>query len=194
MTRFSTNHGFAAATALILLTTVSACAHTGTESVTQAVSSERVPSAPLPAGDGSFVFADWKGPPITVYTHLPQQVTEATPIVFVMHGASRDPDRYRDEWRDLADANAFILITPGFDDENFPKSRSYNYGGFRDADGNLRPRDEWTFAAIDPLFREVRRRTGSEVEKFAIYGHSAGGQFTHRYVQLMQDPLIDIAI
>src|SRR3546814_16938917 len=78
--------------------------------------------------------------------------------------------------------------------KNFPKSRSYNYGGFRDADGDLRPRDEWTFAAIDPLFREVRQRTGTQVETFGIYGHSAGGQFTHRYVQLMQDPLIDIAI
>src|SRR3546814_11208030 len=111
-----------------------------------------------------------------------------------MHGAGRDPDRYRNEWRALADTNAFILITPGFDKKNFPKSRSYNYGGFRDADGDLRPRDEWTFAAIDPLFREVRQRTGTQVETFGVYGHSAGGQFTHRYVQLMQDPLNDIAI
>src|SRR3546814_10798451 len=78
--------------------------------------------------------------------------------------------------------------------KNFPKSRSYNYGGFRDADGDLRPRDEWTFAAIDPLFREVRQRPGTQVQTFGIYGHSAGGQFNHRYVQLMQDPLIDIAI
>src|SRR3546814_12883726 len=93
-----------------------------------------------------------------------------------MHGAGRDPDRYRNEWRALADTNAFILITPGFDKKNFPKSRSYNYGGFRDADGDLRPRDEWTFAAIDPLFREVRQRTGTQVETFGIYGHSAGGQ------------------
>src|SRR3546814_10205828 len=79
-----------------------------------------------------------------------------------MHGAGRDPDRYRNEWRALADTNAFILITPGFDKKNFPKSRSYNYGGFRDADGDLRPRDEWTFAAIDPLFRDVRQRRSEE--------------------------------
>src|SRR3546814_20549804 len=91
-----------------------------------------------------------------------------------MHGAGRDPDRYRNEWRALADTNAFILITPGFDKKNFPKSRSYNYGGFRDADGDLRPRDEWTFAACDPLLREVRQRTGTTVETFGSYGHSAG--------------------
>lgn len=194
MARFSKTRGYTATAAILLMTALSACAHHGTQGPTQVASGEDGNPVQLPVGDGSFVFTNWNGPPITIYTHLPQQVTAATPVLFVMHGNGRDPDRYRAEWRDLADANEFILVTPGFDDENFPKSVSYNYGGFRDLDGNLRPRDEWTFAAIEPLFREIRRRTGSEVEKFAIYGHSAGGQFTHRYVQLMQEPLVGIAI
>src|SRR3546814_8407902 len=111
-----------------------------------------------------------------------------------MHGAGRDPDRYRNEWRALADTNAFILITPGFDKKNFPKSRSYNYGGFRDADGDPRPRDEWTIAANDTLFREVRQGKGTKVATLGIYGHTASGQFTQHNVQLMQDPLITIEI
>lgn len=151
-------------------------------------------AAQLPAGDGSFQFTGWNGPAITVFTHLPPTVTATTPIVFVMHGQGRDAERYRRDWASLADANGFVLVTPQFDRKTFPASRDYNYGGFEDAAGKLRPRDQWTFSAIEPMFDEVRRRTASRVAKYEIYGHSAGAQFVHRYILLMPNPRISSAV
>lgn len=191
MQGFKTMRGLATAIGVAAL--LAAAAPPSASTVPQAMAASPA-SASLPAGDGSFVFTGWKGPPVKVYTHLPDHVTATTPIVFVMHGMLRDPIRYRNEWRALADSGRFILITPEFDQKNFPHNRAYNYGGFRTRDGSLRPRDEWTFAAIDPLFEQVRHLTGSRVQTFAIYGHSAGAQFTHRYVLLTQDPLVGIAI
>src|SRR3546814_17787856 len=92
-----------------------------------------------------------------------------------MHGAGRDPDRYRNEWRALADTNAFILITHGVDKKHFPKSRSYNYSGFRDADGEHRPRHAGNFVAIEPAAQQVRQRKGTQMDKVGMYGHYAGG-------------------
>lgn len=148
----------------------------------------------LPTGDGSFVFTGWQGPAITVFTHLPTTVTADTPIVFVMHGRGRDAERYRKEWAGLADANKFILITPQFDKAAFPDTQMYNHGGFRNADGSLRPRAQWTFSAIEPMFDAVKARTGSKVARYAIYGHSAGAQFVHRYVLLVPHPRISAAV
>jgi poly(3-hydroxybutyrate) depolymerase len=121
-------------------------------------------------------------------------VTAATPIVFVMHGHGRDPDRYLREWTPLADANRFILVVPEFDNARFPGSRSYNHGNFRDAQGRERPRDSWSFSAIDPLFDEVRARTGSQVPTYAIYGHSAGAQFVHRFALFMPEARFHAAV
>jgi poly(3-hydroxybutyrate) depolymerase len=148
----------------------------------------------LPAGDASFTFSAWKGPALPVFTHLPAKVDATTPIVFVMHGLKRDAERYRREWAHLADANGFILVTPQYGDADFPGSRAYNHGGFATKDGRLRPRDEWTFASIEPIFDEVRRRTGSAVARYAIYGHSAGAQFVHRFVLLMPHPRVSVAV
>lgn len=155
----------------VMAGTVTACA-----TAPMAAASER-----LAAGKGTFTFDGWKGPALPVWYHIPARVTAATPIVFVMHGRGRDPDRYRNEWSALAEANGFILAVPGFSNADFPGSISYNHGGFQDTAGTRRPRDVWAFAAIDPLFEEIRARTGSRVRTFAIYGHSAGAQFVHRY-------------
>lgn len=145
-------------------------------------------STTLAPGDGHFRFSGWAGPEITVYYHMPATVSATTPVVFVMHGTGRDADRYLREWSALAESNGFIAVVPQFDKASFPGSESYNWGGFRAPDGTLRPREKWTFAAIEPLFDEVKRRTGTTVPTYAIYGHSAGAQFVHRFVWLTPNP------
>lgn len=135
----------------------------------------------LATGKGTFEFNGWKGPALRVWYYAPPQVTATTPVVFVMHGRGRDADRYRDEWSSLAEANRFVVAVPEFDNARFPGGASYNHGGFRDQEGRERPRNLWSFAAIDPLFEELRARTGTAVPTYAIYGHSAGAQFVHRF-------------
>lgn len=141
-----------------------------------------------------FVFTGWDGPDLPVYYQLPDEVTPDTPVVFVMHGVNRDADRYRDEWADHARQHGFIVVVPQFSRADFPGSRGYNTGYFRAEDGSPRPRHLWSFAAIEPLFDEVRRRFGTNDARYTIYGHSAGAQFVHRYVTFMPEARIDMAV
>lgn len=145
-------------------------------------------------GRGRFVFSGWDGPPLPVWYQLPEQVTPDTPVVVVMHGVNRDADRYRDEWAELAMAYRLIVIVPEFSRADFPGAGGYNTGYFAAADGTPRPRNLWSFAAIEPLFGEVRRRFGTGVQRYTIYGHSAGAQFVHRFVMFMPEARIERAI
>ncbi len=153
-----------------------------------------VASDRLAPGDSRFVFDDWGGPALRIWTHAPENVGPATPIVIVMHGRGRDADRYRDEWRDLAEQHGFILAVPEFDAERFPGANAYNHGYFRDKQGALRPRPQWSFSAIEPLFDDLKRRSGSQVEGYGLYGHSAGAQFVHRFVLLTPEARYRVAI
>jgi len=152
------------------------------------------PAAERLAGSGQFTFAGWAGPELPVYYQLPDRVSADTPVVFVMHGVNRDADRYRDEWGALARKHGFIAIVPQFGQADFPGSRGYNTGYFTDEAGALRPRAKWSFAAIEPLFDDVRKRFGTKVERYSIYGHSAGAQFVHRYVLFMPEARLEKAI
>jgi poly(3-hydroxybutyrate) depolymerase len=146
------------------------------------------------AATGRFVFTGWEGPALPVYYQLPGRVGPDTPVVFVMHGVNRDADRYRDEWADLARRHGFIAVVPQFSRADFPGSLGYNTGYFIDEDGTPRPRALWSFAAIEPLFDEVRARFGTNVNRYAIYGHSAGAQFVHRFVLFMPEARIARAV
>jgi poly(3-hydroxybutyrate) depolymerase len=142
----------------------------------------------------SFVFTGWDGPDLPVYCQLPDKVARDTPVVFVMHGVNRDADRYRDEWADLARKHGFIAVVPQFSLTDFPGSRGYNTGYFTEEDGRPRPRGLWSFAAIEPLFDDVRKRFGTGVTRYSIYGHSAGAQFVHRFVLFMPEARIERAV
>lgn len=139
----------------------------------------------LPKGNGSFTFSGWSGVPLRVWYHIPNQITARTPVTVVMHGAGRNAQSYRDAWTPHAVKNDFILVVPEFSERDFPTAETYNSGHMVDAAGLPRPREQWTYSAIEPLFDEIKRRTGSRVPTYGIYGHSAGGQFVHRMVMLM---------
>lgn len=147
-----------------------------------------------PAASGRFTFTGWDGPALPVYYQLPDRVEPGTPVVFVMHGVNRDADRYRDEWADLARRHGFIAAVPQFSRANFPGALGYNTGYFAEADGTPRPRARWSFAAIEPLFDDVRARFGTNVVRYSIYGHSAGAQFVHRFVLFMPEARIARAV
>lgn len=150
---------------------------------------EGAPGAPtLHPGSGEFTFHDARGHadrPITVRYHMPDGYTPETPIVFVMHGASRTGQRYFNDWEPHAVTHGFLLLVPEFDGENYPGSRWYNLGNvFPDPDAAdptaHNPESAWTYTAIEHLFDAVRTASGSSRTTFRIFGHSAGSQFVHR--------------
>lgn len=150
------------------------------------------PAAPV--DKNTFVFNGWAGPALKVWLQAPARVTATTPVVFVMHGVGRDADRYFTEWAPLAARHGFVLVVPEFSQGDFPDSRGYNTGYFEEEDGTPRPRERWSFAALEPLFDAVKARTGTQVPVYALYGHSAGGQFVHRYVLFTPEARLSRAI
>ena len=117
-----------------------------------------------------------------VYLTRPEALSPDRPIVFVMHGMKRNASEYRDQWHELAKEHEFLLVVPEFSERHFPGSEAYNLGNVFDEKGKLQPRAAWSFSAIEPIFDEVRRRYGMKGRGYALYGHSAGAQFVHRFL------------
>lgn len=153
------------------------------------------------AGAGRFLYQDpatATGKTLPVWYYRPKRFTPDTPILFVMHGVKRNANEYRDNWIALAERNGLLILAPEFSNQNFPKSWAYNLGNVvaREAGGTLRPNPEsaWSFPIVDRIFEQVRQQTGSRRTRFAIFGHSAGAQFVHRYMTFTGGPKVDIAI
>ena len=146
-----------------------------------------VPEIAIAPGSGSFVFVDKQGHasrPITVYTYLPKGLKpDAARIVFVLHGASKNADAYRDVWIEHADQHQFLVIAPRFDPENWGRGE-YAYASVR---GNPQNPAMWSYSVIEHLFDAVKGATGNASPRYLIYGHSEGGQFVHRLVLLLPD-------
>lgn len=141
--------------------------------------------------ESKWQFTNWAGPAIPVRTYVPMQHNESTPIVIVMHGASRDAPRYFNDWKDLAKSHGLIAVVPYFSKKDFPGLR-YNLGHVFDAETHReRPEEQWTFSAIEPLFDEVVKRTGGKQTEYTLYGHSAGSQFVHRFMYFKPDARVN---
>jgi gamma-glutamyltranspeptidase/glutathione hydrolase len=140
------------------------------------------------AGESSYEFSGWAGPPINVRLFVPANVAPDTPVVVVMHGWSREAQRYYDDWRAPGEEKGFIVVVPHFPQEEFPTANDYNQGHVFDADtGEIRQKQDWTFSAIEALFDDVVARIGGSQAHYTLYGHSAGSQFVHRFLYYMPE-------
>ena len=145
------------------------------------------------SGKSSFEFSGWEGPSLNIWTYVPSGVDRrSAPILFVMHGARRDPERYREQWIDGAERGGFIVVAPEFSRADFRGAAGYNLGGAIDLQtGQWRDEGVWSFSAIEPIFDEVVDRLGSNRTRYSLYGHSAGSQFVHRFLFFKPDARVD---
>jgi hypothetical protein len=148
-----------------------------------------------PSGDVVFDFDGWAGPLVPVNMYVPEGATAMTPIVIVLHGASRDLPRYFGDWRKEGEELGFIVVVPWFSKEDFPGSASYNLGAVFDPEtGEIRPREQWTYSAIEPLFDAVVEKVGGKQTQYTLFGHSAGSQFLHRFLYFIPEARVKRAI
>jgi len=80
----------------------------------------------MPGGNGRLDLPEAAGAtpgPMPVWYHRPQGFAPDGRVA-VMHGLRRDAGRYRDEWREHAEAHGFLLLVPEFSQEKFPASAS----------------------------------------------------------------------
>jgi glycerophosphoryl diester phosphodiesterase len=112
-----------------------------------------------------------------VFTYKPAAYRDG-PLIIVIHGVLRNADQYRDHAQELGDRLGAVIAAPRFDKERFP-TESFQQGGI-ERDGQIRPRDEWTFSRIPEIANEIRHREARPDLPFYLLGHSAGGQFVER--------------
>lgn len=130
----------------------------------------------------NFLFKGWDGPDLRVFVTRPDGLAPDRPVVFVMHGMRRNADEYRDQWHEQAIEHDFLLVVPEFSEAGFPGTEGYNLGRLFDESGAATPRGQWSFSAVEPIFDEIRSRYAMATKGYSIYGHSAGGQFVHRFL------------
>lgn len=157
-------------------------------------------SSQLPAGLSSFFLPEPAGvtaDPLKVYTYKPAAWQDGRPIVVVFHGLKRNAEEYCQGWKEYAEKYNFLIACPEFTESKFPGVRYYNFGNVIDNDntgGNVQPKKQWIFPAIDNIIKETKKQTGTQKSKVIIFAHSAGAQLIHRYVLLNKGTSADLII
>lgn len=139
----------------------------------------------LPAGSGEIrVDAGTPRTPMgmRLFYYRPRQAGPDAKILFVIHGARRNADRYRDIWTRHAEKYGFVVLAPEFSEDLFPGFWRFQMGNLYAATGRKKPVADSAFAALERIFDAVRGTYGFTAVHYDLFGHSAGGQFVHRMV------------
>jgi hypothetical protein len=139
----------------------------------------------------SFVFTDkgyFADKPVTVHYYKARSAGPDAKVMMVIHGMERQGSRMRDNWMPFAEKNKLIVLAPEFDEARF-SSRLFNMGGIE-----TRDRSKWSFQIVEHLFDFVRADEGLTVPDYLLFGHSAGGQFVHRFMLLTEAPRVSVAV
>lgn len=130
-------------------------------------------------GFGTFPFVTRDGRTLEVKTYRPRDFDAARgPIWFVMHGASRDAERYVRAAAPVAERVGALVVVPHFTRALYPKGSDYTFGLGRSPETSV-------FAEIERLFDGVQRAIGASRPGYYLFGHSAGAQFTHRLLTFL---------
>lgn len=133
---------------------------------------------------------------MTVYYHIPEGDVESMPVLILLHGNGRNAREMRNAWISESNAKGVITVAPEFSDEDFPGGDGYILGNvFVDGDNpsqaTLNPEEDWAFSVIEPLFDEIKSKTGNLSNTYNIFGFSAGAQFAHRFMLFKPDARVD---
>lgn len=131
---------------------------------------------------------------IEVFYHIPEAYDRAEmPVVVGFHGNDRDCSYWIETWKEFADKEGFMFFIPWFRNGAFP-TRRYQEVGIKDSDGNIQPEKYRTTALVDSLIGHILKCSGTKDDMVTVYGHSAGGQFVHRFMLLNDSPFVRKAI
>ena len=122
----------------------------------------------------------------TFYAYVPTTLPEKPEILVLVHGtppeggtAEANAEYYITNWIDFSEEQGTILIAPAFNQEDFSsRLGDHALSGYRGLFGREIGADEWVLR----LVRAHQEAFGSTDEPFYLYGHSAGGQFTGRFL------------
>jgi len=133
--------------------------------------------------------------PFNIHYYIPSTVNQTTaPILFIFPGTDRNADDYLETWITLADQKGVMVFAFEFSVDYYPMSTNYQTGFILDENGNLNNEDVWTFSVIEPVFDFIKTNLVNNTNSYNMFGHSAGGQFVHRFVQFKPNSRLNYAV
>jgi len=130
-------------------------------------------------------YASWDKPDVELFYYLPKTINQDTGVLFIIHGASRDAERYIKIWENnIVDKNV-ILIAPKFSKNSFP---NYALLEMATSSGKVK-KDETKYLtnSLSVFFTYFKNKYNLGTDLYSIYGFSGGSQFTHRYLMYSND-------
>ncbi|MEX2963915.1 hypothetical protein [Microbulbifer sp. TYP-18] len=140
---------------------------------------------------------------IDLYYHIPTSWEKDSPVVLVLPGAGRNAWSYRDAWIKKSEEKGFIVISPSYSEEHYPRFWNYNLGRMLsnvkinaektdfESFSITKDPNEWIFSDFDRLFNLIKNKFELTTDKYDLFGHSAGGQILHRFTLFHQSSKVN---
>lgn len=149
---------------------------------------------PIPAGESISCIRERTGmnqDALCLYYYRPCRWTEKDAVFIAFHGFGRNGAEYCKALGKLAEKRNMLIVCPELTERKYPGAGWYQEGGIMDTDGHVREKEKRTFSVVDRIVEEVKSRTQA-TGKVILFGHSAGGQFVHRWVLLGGKKGVDV--
>lgn len=137
-------------------------------------------------------YAYWNKPDIELFYITPKKIDKDTELLFVMHGNDRNAKDYISAWIPYIKNKNIIVVAPRFDKRNyryFFLLESANSSGVINNNSN-----DYINSSISSFYNFFKSKFSLNTNKYMMFGHSAGAQFTHRYMLLSNDKRISSAV
>ena len=123
---------------------------------------------------------------------LQKKIDKDTQLLFVIHGNSRNANDYISAWIPYISNKNIIVVAPQFNKNSF---RYFFLLESATSSGaiNNNP-DDYINKSISSFFNFFQSKFSLSTNKYKMFGHSAGAQFTHRYMLLSNDKRISSAV
>ena len=137
-------------------------------------------------------YAYWNKPDIELFYITPKKIDKDTELLFVMHGNDRNAKDYISAWIPHIKNKNIIVVAPRFDKRNyryFFLLESANSSGVINNNSN-----DYINSSISSFYNFFKSKFSLHTNKYMMFGHSAGAQFTHRYMLFSKDKRISNAV
>ena len=135
------------------------------------------------------LYASWDKPDVEILYRLPKEIDENTKVIFIIHGNSRDVERYINLWLEPSKDKNVILVAP-----HFTRSNYSNFGTLQIARSSgkiLKNQSNNLKNSLSSFFTYFKNKYNLQTSTYSIFGFSAGSQFAHRYLLFSDDIQVD---
>ena len=135
------------------------------------------------------LYASWDKPDVEILYRLPKEINENTKVIFIIHGNSRDVERYINLWLEPSKDKNVILVAP-----HFTRSNYSNFGTLQIARSSgkiLKNQSNNLKNSLSLFFTYFKNKYNLQTSTYSIFGFSAGSQFAHRYLLFSVDIHVD---